>query len=148
MGLKTLEYFSVITTAIAMSAGWAHLLALPNKIRLPADAYLTTQQVYRGWALLGVVLFAALLLTAILAVRLRHDRARAGLTRVAPVCIAASLVVFFSFTYPANQATQNWTMLPPDWEALRRSWEYSHAVNAILYFIALSGLTLSLLRRS
>jgi hypothetical protein len=38
-----------------------------------------------------------------------------------------------------------WTTLPANWETLRRQWEYSHAVGASLYFVALSALTLSLL---
>jgi hypothetical protein len=34
-------------------------------------------------------------------------------------------------------ATQNWTVLPDNLQALRRQWEYSHAVNAVLNFLAL-----------
>ena len=29
--------------------------------------------------------------------------------------------------------------MPADWEALRNQWEYSHAVNALLTFLALSA---------
>jgi hypothetical protein len=67
------------------------------------------------------------------------------LTLGATLCIGLTLVVFFLFTYPANQQTHNWTMLPDNWEALRRQWEYSHAAGAGLYFVALINLTLSLL---
>lgn len=63
----------------------------------------------------------------------------------AGACIAAALAVFFAFTFPANQATANWTVLPDDWEALRRQWEYSHAAAAVLYVLAVALLTLSLL---
>ena len=46
----------------------------------------------------------------------------------------------------ANQITSNWTELPVEgWESLRRQWEYSHAVGAVLYFIALTSLVLSFL---
>jgi hypothetical protein len=38
---------------------------------------------------------------------------------------ALSLVVFFVFTFPANQQAQNWTVLPENRESLRRQWEYS-----------------------
>lgn len=67
------------------------------------------------------------------------------LTLTTAICIALSLVVFFVFTFPANQQTQNWTTLPENWVTLRRQWEYSHAVGAGLYLVALSALTLSLL---
>jgi hypothetical protein len=44
----------------------------------------------------------------------------------------------------ANVATENWTFLPEEWETLRRRWEYSHAVSAWIYFVALAALTLSI----
>ena len=37
-----------------MAAGMAHLFELPNKIHLSREDYLTVQQIYRGWALLGI----------------------------------------------------------------------------------------------
>jgi hypothetical protein len=53
------------------------------------------------------------------------------------VCIALSVLVFFSIIFPVNKATRNWTVLPQDWEALRRRWEYFHATGALLYVMAL-----------
>jgi hypothetical protein len=38
-----------------------------------------------------------------------------------------------------------WTVLGGDWQTLRRRWEYSHAIGAVLYFLALTMLTVSLL---
>jgi len=51
-------------------------------------------------------------------------------------------MIFYFFTYPVNVSTQNWTLMPDNWEALRRQWEYSHAVNA---GITLSAFCLSIL---
>jgi hypothetical protein len=53
--------------------------------------------------------------------------------------------VFWTFTYPANQATDNWTMLPENWLQLRSQWEYSHAASTVLNLIALVTLILSAL---
>jgi hypothetical protein len=145
MSLTILRFFAVMFTAIAMAAGFAHLLELPNKMALSTADYLTVQQIYRGWALLGVVSVGALVLTGLVALRLRGHRSAFVPTLFAVVCIALSLVIFFMFTYPANQQTNNWTTLPDHWESLRRQWEYSHAVAAGLYFLALSGLISSLL---
>ena len=50
--------------------------------------------------------------------------------------MAITLPVFFIWTYPANVATQNWTVQPADWAELRRQWGYSHAFNAFLMFAA------------
>ena len=142
---SNLRLASVLLVAIAMAAGFAHLFELPHKIGMTAEEYLTVQQIYRGWALLGIAIIGALVTLSIVAIRIRHDREPFALTLAAAGCIALSLVVFFVFTFPVNQATQNWTMLPADWQDLRRRWEYSHAINAGLYFIALVLVTLSLL---
>jgi hypothetical protein len=56
-------------------------------------------------------------------------------------------VVFFAFTFPANTATVNWTVVPENWAALRRQWEYAHAAEAFLYFAALLLLTAAAVMR-
>jgi hypothetical protein len=145
MTLNVLRFASVMLTAVAMAAGFAHLLELPNKIRLSREDYLRVQQIYRGWALLGIVVTGALVCTVVLALQVRHRPAEFYLTIAAASCIALSLVVFFLFTFPANQQTANWTVLPDNWQELRQHWEYSHAVGAGLYFLALTLLTRSLL---
>lgn len=43
------------------------------------------------------------------------------------------------------QSSDVTTILPANWEELRRQWEYSHASSAALNLIALSALVLSLL---
>jgi hypothetical protein len=142
---NVLRYVSIMATAVAMTAAFAHLLELPNKLPLSRDEYLIVQQIYRGWALLGIVIFVALVAIVWLAVLERHRRRVFALVLGAAACIALSLLVFFTFTYPANQVTANWTVLPDNWAELRRQWEYSHAVGAGLYFVALSFLTLALI---
>lgn len=67
------------------------------------------------------------------------------LTLIALLCIVGTQVVFWAFTFPANQATENWSMLPPNWEELRTRWEYSHAISAGLNLVALVALILSVL---
>lgn len=60
-------------------------------------------------------------------------------------CLVAGLAIFFAFTYPANVATQNWTVAPADWQALRWQWEVSHAVNAALTLTGFCTLALATL---
>jgi hypothetical protein len=134
---RLLSFLAVVLTALALVPGGAHLFALPNKIALPQESYFIAQGIYRGWALLGIVLFAALLVNLVCAIVLRSQPLPFWLSLGAFLCIATTLVIFFAWTYPANQATSNWTMVPPDWESLRRQWEYSHAVNAVITFAAL-----------
>ena len=140
-----LRFASVMLTAVAMAGGFAHLLELPRKIEMSREDYLTVQQIYRGWALLGIAVMAALLSSVLLAFTVRDTPAEFYLTVAAAACIVISLIVFFAFTFPANRQTANWTALPENWQQLRRRWGYSHAVGAALYFLGLSLLTLSLL---
>ncbi|TMJ67612.1 MAG: DUF1772 domain-containing protein, partial [Alphaproteobacteria bacterium] len=47
-------------TALAFVPVGAHLFELPNKIGLSEQHYFVVQSIYRGWALFGVVIFAAI----------------------------------------------------------------------------------------
>lgn len=112
MAAKTFFFLSILLTAIVMAGGMAHLFELPNKVHLPADDYLTVQQIYRGWALLGIPLCGALISAVTLTILLRGAGTPFYLALLATLCIAVSLAVFFSVTFPINKATQNWTTLP------------------------------------
>lgn len=147
MALHVARFLSLLFAALALAPALAHLLELPNKIGLPRDDYLTVQQIYRGWALLGIVVFGALLSALALAVMVRGRRKAFSLALTAFLCIAGTQVLFWTFTFPANQATGNWTTLPENWMALRTQWEYSHAASAVLNLIALVALILSVLVR-
>ena len=135
MAINASQFLAVVLTALALLPGGAHLMALPAKIAMPEDPYFVAQQVYRGWAWMGVVIFLAIFAN-FAAAFLTHGRRRQLFT-VAGLLIAATLALFFVWTYPANQATGNWTSVPENWEQLRIQWEYSHAVNAALSFLAL-----------
>lgn len=135
MRTDTLRFLSLVFVALALGASLAHLLALPNKIHLPAEDYLTVQGIYRGWALLGFVVAGALLSTLMLVIRER-GRAAFRSSLVAFLCIVAAQIIFWVFTFPANQQTLNWTYLPDNWASLRTQWEYSHAAGALLNFAA------------
>ncbi|HKD73962.1 MAG TPA: hypothetical protein VKB76_00650, partial [Ktedonobacterales bacterium] len=56
--------------------------------------------------------------------------------------------IFWAFTYSMNVASNNWTVTPENFEVARRQWEYSHAVNAVITFVAFVALTISALAPS
>ena len=64
---------------------------------------------------------------------------------IALLCLAGTQAVFWTLTFPANQLTANWTVLPDNWAALRSQWEYSHAASALLNLAALIALIFSVL---
>jgi hypothetical protein len=143
MTTRIVSFFALVFTALAMVPYGAHLFALPNKIGMTEAQYFIAQSVYQGWSLLAVVLIPAMLLNIAVAVLRWSERAGFALAVAACVCMIATLAIFFAFTYPANVATQNWTVSPPDWMQLRRQWEYSHAANAGLIFVSFCFLTLA-----
>ncbi|WP_134500369.1 DUF1772 domain-containing protein [Microvirga pakistanensis] len=145
MSLRMIQFLAVVSTALALIPAGAHLFELPNKIDLPREPYLTVQGVYAGWAWFGVVDFAALILNAVMAVKLRRQPLAFSFALAAALCFVLFFVIFFIWTFPANQATANWTTVPDNWNELRRQWEYSHAVNALVMLAALCSVTLSVL---
>lgn len=145
MGLRTVQFLAVILTALALVPAGAHLAELPGKIQLAREQYFTVQGIYHGWALFGIVLFGVLIADIVLAVLQRRRRGPFWFAVLAFLLMAASLAVFFTWTYPANQATANWTVVPENWQELRRQWEYGHAASAVLNFLSLCSVVLSIL---
>ncbi len=125
------QLLALVLTAVALAPAAAHVLELPNKRR---KEYLTVQRVYRGWHRLGFVVIAALLATMWMAVV--ADESSEIPATLAFIAILMTQVVFWLYTYPVNRRTHDWTEAPEDWEQLRDRWEISHAINALLTFVA------------
>ena len=123
-------------TAILLGPALAHLFELPAKLPLPRDDYLHVQQIYRGWALFAVPIVLNLALVATLTVRSRRSRPAFSWSLAALGWLVVAQMVFWIWTYPANLATEQWTTLPDNWEALRLQWELSHDAGALLTLAA------------
>ena len=145
-GHRTWIFFlAMMFVALSLGPSLAHLLELPNKIHLPETQYFIVQNIYRGWALLGVVVFGALFSTLALALSLWRARLPRILAFLAFACIVAAQATFWIWTYPANAATNNWTVIPDNWQRLRTQWEYSHAAGALLNLCAMGALIVAAL---
>ena len=140
MMLQIFRFASIMLTALSLVPAGAHLMELVHKMPMSAEEYLTVQRLYRGWAWSGVVIMGALASTLALAVLVRHQAQAFTLTAVAFACLAGTQILFWTFTFPVNQATSNWTELPHHWMQLRQQWEYSHAASAVLNVLALAAL--------
>jgi amino acid permease len=143
--VKTLFFLAIMLTAIAMGAGLAHLFELPNKINISAADYLTVQRNYDNWWIVGLSVPLAFISVLGLAISLRGTGTPFTFALIAVALLVGEMVAFWGFTAPVNRATENWTMLPSNWEELRDQWEYSHAVRAILYVVAMGMLVMSVL---
>ena len=143
MRFRTLWRVTMLLLVLTLGASLAHLYALPNKIQMSRDEYLVAQKIYSGWILVGVANIGAVLCSVVLAIRSRHVPGVAVLNWIAAGAMCLGFAVFMTFTFPANQATQNWTVLVTGWESLRAQWEYSHATAALLYLLAFIALVLT-----
>jgi hypothetical protein len=92
---------------------------------------------------LGSRCWGAPLSTLILTILVRKWPNEFALSLVAFLCIVGTQVVFWTFTFPTNQQTSNWTVLPENWTTLRMQWEYSQAASAVLNLIAFIALAFS-----
>ena len=120
MAVRTVSFLALVFTALALVPYASHLFSLLNKIDMTQEQYFTAQLVYRNWALMGLVLFPAMLINVVLAYMLHAERVGFLFAVMGCICMAATFPIFFAWTYPANVATQNWTVQPANWTELRR----------------------------
>lgn len=106
-------------------------------MRLSPEEYIVAQRAYDAWALFGIAIFGALISTLWHAYVMRGNGAAVLLSLASFLLLCGTQIVFWIYTYPTNVATRNWTSMPDQFEAVRRQWEYSHAVSAVLAFAAL-----------
>lgn len=141
-------FVALLASALALGPALAHLFELPNKIGLSRDEYFVVQTIYRGWSQLGWLLLVQVASLATAAYLARMEARTLPLVLLGLAAVVAAQVVFWLFTYPANVATVNWTLIPDRWENLRRQWEYSHAAGAGLQLLAFCLLVLAVLGRA
>ena len=144
---KIIWFLSLLFGGLTLAPSMAHLLEMPDKMELSLENYKAVQAIYRGWSLLGLLQIGTIVFTLILLFFVREKPMVFRLTLAAFLCLAITLIIFFTFTYPANTATANWTILPQNWIALRQQWEYSYAGNAILELISFILLILGVLNK-
>jgi hypothetical protein len=141
-------FVALLSTAVALSGALAHLFSLPNKIGLTSTEYFIVQKAYAGWNRFAFVLalpFFSILATIWL-FRRRPLVIRCAVAAL--ICLVAAQSLFWIYTYPANVATENWTVVPADWELLRDRWEYSHAGGAVFQLLAMAALIVAALARA
>jgi hypothetical protein len=145
MAAQLVRFFSLLFVGLNLAPGLAHVLQLPHKMDLSGPDYLRVQQLYAGWALLGIVVFAALISTLLLTILVRNRLRQFALACIAFGSLVVTQVIFWIFTFPVNEQTRNWTALPVNWAALRERWEYSHATAAVFDLVAFVAVVLAAL---
>jgi len=140
-------FIALMATALALGPALAHALELPAKIGMTVGEYFTVQRIYQGWNQIAYVL--ALQAAGILGVIALYWRVPAVRwpALVALFALVGAQLLFWTLTFPANQATANWTQRVENWETLRMQWEYSHLAGAGFQLLAMTSLVVGALRR-
>jgi hypothetical protein len=133
LAVLIVRFLAVVITGLALIAPGAHMFELLRKMAMSEQRSYVEQDIYRGWWVVGLLLPAALIANVALTVAVRADLTARGLATAAAALLLLNLVVSAIWTRPVNFITDDWTVRLADWEALRRQWEYSHAVNAGLH---------------
>src|SRR5262249_38524755 len=131
MLLKSIRLVTIVMVALCLVPAGAHFFELTNKMSLSPAEYMTVQRIYAGWAFFGIPIIAALLLTLLHTFMVRNDRPVFKLSLTAALCLAATQLIFWRFTYPINAGTNFWTVRPEAFEAARRQWGSTPITNTI-----------------
>jgi hypothetical protein len=142
--LDAVQLLSIGFAAVMLIPAGAHLFELSHKLQLAPADYMTVQGIYRGWALFGFAVAGSLAIIGLHTFLVRRNKGAFAWSLAAFGCVAAAQIVFWSFTYPMNVLTANWTVAPADFEAARDQWEYSHAAASLLGIAALLTLMRSI----
>lgn len=134
---NALWILAAVSVAIYLVPEGAHFFEMFSKMRLAPNDYMTVQRIYNGWALFGVVILLALACTLGLAVAMWRDRRARWLALAAFAALLGTQAIFWTFIFPMNVLTRNWTEMPGDFEGVRHQWEHAHAVSAALTLFAL-----------
>lgn len=149
MLLRTLRFLSLLLVALTLGMTFCHVMEIAGKLRLDGPQWLAVQHnLYVAFGLVGALIeVLAILLTWLLAYRVRRRRPAFAWTLAAAVCATAGLAVWFLLVAPMNAALGGWTpaTLPPDWTAYRNQWEIGHAIHAALFGLAFGALVIALL---
>ena len=143
----TAFFAAAIATAFSLGPALAHALELPAKIAMSQDDYFVVQRIYQGWDRMAFVLAIQLVSIVGVIVLNRRDGGVLRWAAIALGALVAAQIVFWTFTFPANRATSNWTNVPADWERLRFNWEYSHLAGAVFQVLCMTAIVIALLRR-
>ena len=143
MLLVCVRVLAIVSVALYLVPTGAHLFELAGKMALSPADYMLVQGLYRDEGAVRRRDIRRIAADPAARDPAPRERIVLILSLAAFVCLVATQVIFWVFTYPMNVASGNWTVTPEHFETARRQWEYSHAASAVLTFLALIAITSS-----
>lgn len=130
--MHVVRLLALVIAVAALLAPAAHVLEMPNKLKLDGPLWLAVQQsLYRGWGpFIGAPTEIGGLALSLVCFFFAGARRARALWAAAAACYLVMLLAFFLFNAPVNAAIDSWTAatLPADWANWRAKWETGHAI--------------------
>lgn len=148
MGFSLLRFSSIMSTAVTMSAAFAHFMELPAKMNYDGPLYAKLHRtLYPNFGrVAGIAEIIAVITTAAFAWKVRQKQPGSfPAVTAAATGLAIAHGAFWICVEPANKNIASWDLdaIPPDWKHWRDQWEYTHAARAALVTGALAALVTS-----
>lgn len=152
--VRVLYLVALVSSALVLGLTLSHVLQSPGSRGLGGQEWLAVQHTfYTGFAVVGAIaeilgFIAAATLAVLYAAQRRTGAAVPPL--IAALCLMGTLLTYWFGNRPVNEQVNDWTIgsLPPDWSALRDTWEIAHGVSAGLAAIAFLTLAITLVWRA
>jgi len=143
---------TLLLVALTMGLEFAHVLELGPRLGYPPELYLrVTNSLYYGFGTVGAVIYVGSIAAAgVLTWLVRRRRDVLVPVASALVAQAAALVTWLTLITPVNARFRALAPgeVPPDLNALRDQWEYTHALGFVLFAVAFLFLLGALLRKA
>lgn len=146
-----LRWLALLVAFLACLAPMAHVMEMPNKLRLDGPLWLAVQQhLYAGWGpFIGAPTELGGLIVSLVLATVGRGRDR-FLFGIAAAAYVGMLLCFFLLNAPVNAAVDGWTpaTLPADWTRHRWRWETGHALAALFALLGLAVTRTAAMRRT
>jgi len=142
--LDVVQLLTVALIAIALAPTLGSALSLAGRLQLQPADYLAVQRLGHSALVVGTLGGLALLISALHTFLVRETSAAFAWSIVAVCGLAAAQIVFWSVAFPIILVTQDWSVVPDDFNDLRRQWEYALAFAGVLSFGALLAMVRAL----
>jgi hypothetical protein len=150
MRLLVIKTIALVVAALSLAPSFAHALESYPRLTIWSPELWRDATVFNAQFWLFAVIGApidilAILVPAGLTILVRGMRPQFALTLGATLCFALGLAIWFAVVATANSVLATWTpgLIPADFDAVRRQWEFGHLAIAGVKLVAFALLALA-----
>lgn len=147
--MKILWFITALLGALSMAPAFARFLEMPGKFSYDASLWLTiSHALYTGFSTIsGYCEIGAVFSAIVLVIALRRHPSAFRWALAGAMCFVAAHAIYWIFLAPVDVTVAASTpgTPPSNWMDLRKQWEYTHTVRAMLQITGLALFLVSIL---